>query len=154
MPVQYINFIISVLVGACALGACSGPGLSEEQRKNVAEEKERRKPKKVDDGMLIDQALIWGRAITDTATVNSKGDGWELIFIKKEHIGKEKLSTKEDEVWEAYQYMIERGGTPGENVQTEGDKVIYSLPVLDKEDGQLSGMWFVRIEKKALVLSL
>ncbi len=136
------------------MGACSGPGLSDEQRKNIAEEKERRKPKKVDDGMLIEQAMIWGRAITDTASNPTTGEGWELILIEKEGQSVEKLSPKEEEIWVAYHYMIENNGTPGENVQADGDRIIYTVPVFGKDDGHLTGMWLVRIEKKALVLSL
>lgn len=130
-----------------------GGSLSDEQRKAFKKEMEARQIKKVSEDEIFAKAFEMGRAYashlnTGNADSIAKSNGVAITFADSLSSG---LNEAQKSLLEAYKYTPNVSDL-NDNVQSAGDTIIYSAPVV--QNGALQGIWFIDIPKKKIVLAL
>lgn len=132
--------------------ACGG-GLSDDQRKALKEEMESREIKKIPEEDIVDATFEKGRKLLNAyqAGVDSalQNIGAEARLLRDTD---STASKKEWELLEAYKYSMTNGAQPTENVQRDGEMMVYTMPAI--ENDMFVGIYVVRIPRKEIVLEL
>jgi hypothetical protein len=157
-----LGYLILVL-----MVACQGK-LSDEQRKQMKEQMELHKIKRVTEVEITEAAYARGRSIM-VEIESCKNDSVKLDSVLKAHHGKVRwiipdathATMLEQQLINAY--VAEHSGAPQDNVQkvhtTTGhsDSLLYTKPVIiTMPDGsdRLEGAWNIWLSKKELILSI
>lgn len=125
-------------------------GLTNEQRKALKDEMEKREIKKISQEEIYEKAMAQGKAVFEKLqaknnTEKLKGEcKCEIVFSESE-IG---LSEKSKALYQAYKY----DPSGEDNIQKEAEKLIYSKPQV--ENDSLVGVWFITFEKKEITKML
>ena len=144
---RILFFCLILLITSC------GGSLSDEQRKALKKEMNDREIKKVSEEEIFEKAYVLGRSYvkqlkgTNSGAVARKNN-IQVRFADSTAIS---LPEKYRSIWEAY-ILAPEGTELKDNVQDNGDTLIYSSPVMDA--GQLKGVWLVDIPKRNVVLAL
>ncbi len=138
---------ISLLCVAC------GGGLSDDQRKALKEEMEQREIKKVAEEDVVDAAFKRGKELlvshqagADSVVINA---GAEVRLLLQNDSTASKV---EWELLEAYKYSMTQGAQPTENVQRDGEMMVYTMPAI--ENDMFVGIYIVRVPRKEIILNL
>ncbi|WP_157493895.1 hypothetical protein [Fulvivirga imtechensis] len=144
---RIVVFCLILLITGC------GGSLSDEQRKALKKEMENREIKKVSEEELFEKAYQLGREYvkqlrsTNSGAVAKKNN----VRVRFADSNNAELPEKYKGIWEAYIHAP-AGTQLEDNVQQNGDTLIYSVPVIEEE--QLKGVWLIDIPKKNVVLAL
>lgn len=143
--------------------ACGG-SVSNEQRQEMAQAREKQVIRKVSEAELLDAVLKQGRDVV-TRAEQFRGSAHKLDSLERITNVKIKWLTPyaddaleiEKQVIEAY-IMSSIEGTAPENTQLIGeDSLLYTKPVTElRSDGiqEVKGIWSLTFSKKQIILSL
>ena len=144
-----ILFILTVLAASC------GGGLSNEQRAQLKEEMKEREIVKISEDEIMVTALELGRTTYPQLLAHSESDSnfqetdfTYSIITNTTNIENELFA----EIFEAYNFAAQNGVIMDDNIQRDGDFLIYTIPYI-KED-LYEGVLFIRFEKKKIIQSL
>lgn len=144
--------LLTVICFSATLIGCGG-GLSEEQRKALKDEMEHREIKKVPEEHIVEATFKTGRKLlishqegVDSLLTNI---GASAYLLKKNDSTESKV---EWELLEAYNYSMTQGAQPAENVQRDGEMMVYTMPAI--ENDVFIGIYIVRIPRNEIILSL
>ncbi|TRX61394.1 hypothetical protein FNH22_04885 [Fulvivirga sp. M361] len=148
-----VRRLIMVVMGIAGLTACN-TSLTEDQRKALREEMDKREIRKISEHEIFRQALAMGKSMaekieSDSAYQWKKEDETSIkVLTMTDSTG---LTPTELKIWSAYAYAPERSA-PDDNIQKDGDEFfIYSKPV-GRDSSR--ALLLIRIAKKKVVLSL
>lgn len=141
--------IVSLLI----LFGCGGSGLTDEQRKALNEEMKSREIKKVEEEDVVTETFAIGKQLYQEYT-NGQDSLLNLYEAKVYRLKKDAIdsSEKDMELLEAYNYSLSQGGNLSENVQRDGEEMIYTLPFVEEE--MYEGIVVIRIPRKTIILNL
>lgn len=142
--------------------------LSDEQRRQMREQMELHKIRKISEPEIIEAAFAAGRQTIKTIE-KLQSDSAKLdsfLLSKKGSIhwvvpGQSNINEMEQQLIDAY--LAQASGTPQDNVQKirkdtgETDSLLYTYPVITKTAGGIEtfdGVWYVRLSKKDIILSM
>jgi hypothetical protein len=145
------QFIILIIL-AITICSCGGQ-LSDEQRKAMQEEQQRREIKKVTDQQIMQAALETGRNIREALSASGSMDSLEQAYDARirfftDTSGQDPI---ESELWSAYQASLEQGETPEDNVQRDYPDYLYYT--YWQSSDSLPGMISVRMSRKEIILN-
>ncbi|HYG04420.1 MAG TPA: hypothetical protein VD927_18365 [Chryseosolibacter sp.] len=159
---KFLIFLAAVCVVAC------GGKLSEEQRKEMREQMELHKIRKVSEVQITEAAYAEGRKIialindnpSDSIKIDSliKASGGRVRWVAPKSTNAHLL---EQQLVEAY--LNNESANMQDNVQKfrngaiESDSILYTFPVMIKRaDGsdELKGVWNIWLSKKQLILGM
>jgi hypothetical protein len=132
------------------LVSCEGK-LTDEQRKALKEEMKDREIKKVSEEQIFNKALEQGKTVmADLNSGKSIDEATKLCACKISYIEGDNrtLSKVEKDLYDAYSYNPQET----DNIQKDGDLLIYSRPFVHGDS--LSGIWFIKFEKRDIVMAL
>ncbi len=153
------SFFISVLL---ILFACSDGKVDTSK---VQAEMKAREVKVVPEAKILERAFALGDSLLKTVD-QTKGlskawgvyQSWKIddvtincsIYSLKTMYDMEE---KEKQVFDAYRYSAQNKQTADPNIQRlPGEVMVYNAPYV--KDGQLVGMWSIKLPRKSIILSL
>lgn len=175
-----------VILLCLALAACGDRNTSVIDRE-VLNEMEEREPKRVMPDQLVAEAYRQGRTMAERLLVvplsgSLKSDSLSLAsFLSQQsydtlparvvwiddRYDSVKLTTYEQQIWDAYRYSAAQGDPLADNVQRlAGDSLLYTQAVVLTDSlarrfpaspdtvGQLVGMWSITLPKRKVVLGI
>jgi hypothetical protein len=160
MKVKLNHLILPLLT---LLYGCGG-SLSNEQRQEMKEGREKQEIRKVTEAELISKTMERGKAIVNQAE-EIKTNTQQLkklaitnnIKLKWVQVGSGDALEVEQQIIDAY-IMSSAGGDLPDNVQLYGeDSLLYTKPVMNVlPDGafEIKGMWSLLFSKRDLILSM
>ena len=158
MRIKYLLFPLVTLIYGC------GGSLSNEQRQELKEGREKQEIKKVTEAELISEAMEQGKTIVALAEA-VETDSEQLKKLRTEKkvklkwiaIGSSDALEVEQQIIDAY-IMSSAGGDLPDNVQLYGeDSLLYTKPVMNVlPDGafEIKGMWSILFSKRDVILSM
>lgn len=145
---RVIVFFITASLMAC------DASLSEKERQTLKKEMEQREVKKVSEDDIIAETFEQGKKLVREYESDSSDSLLTKMNASIIQLGKND-STDNETYWkliEAYKYNLTQGGQLSDNVQRDGDYLIYTAPYI--ENDEFAGIYLVRIPKKEIVLSM
>ncbi|MTI22484.1 hypothetical protein E1176_15740 [Fulvivirga sp. RKSG066] len=143
---------VYMLLCLLLLASCGG-SISDEQRKSLQQEMKDREIKKVQEEDIVAKTFELGKEIhrqylsgNDSLQKTLKTD---LYIIEK---GDSVEKKKDWEIFEAYEYSLTNGAPLSDNVQRDGEEMIYTYPLVIEDE--FAGIYVIRIPRKQLVLNL
>lgn len=158
MTIKHLLLPLVVTLYGC------GGSLSNEQRQELKEGREKQEIKKVTEAELISGAIERGKKIV-TQAEEIRTDSQQLKKLGFEHkvklkwiaIGSSDALDVEQQIIDAY-IMSSAGGDLPENVQLYGeDSLLYTKPVMNVlPDGafEIKGMWSILFSRRDIILSM
>jgi hypothetical protein len=158
MKLKHLVLPLVVLLNSC------GGSLSNEQRQELKEGREKQEIRKVTEAELISETMERGKAIiTQAEEIKTNSQQLEKLAItnniklKWVQPGSGGALEVEQQIIEAY-IMSSVGGDLPDNVQLYGDdSLLYTKPVMNVlPDGafEIEGMWSLLFSKRDLILSM
>jgi len=143
---------IAVICISCLYMSCGG-GLSDEQRKALKNELEEREIRKIPEEDIVEATFKKGRKLlaqyqAGADTLLNKLEVDARILKKNDST----TSKVEWELLEAYKYSMTQGAQPAENVQRDGEVMVYTMPLI--ENNMFEGIYVIRIPRKTIVQDL
>lgn len=141
---------IAVICIACLSFACGG-GLSDDQRKALKNELEQREIKKIPEEDIVEATFKQGRKFLTYYQAGADS----LLREIDARILKKNDSTASEVEWnllEAYKYSMTQGAQPSENVQRDGEVMVYTMPLI--ENDMFVGIYVIRIPRRTIVQEL
>ncbi len=132
--------------------ACGG-GLSDDQRKTLKDEMEQREIKKIPEEAIVEATFEKGRMLLEHYQAGADSllskMNIEVSRLKKNDSTASKV---EWELLQAYKYSMTQGAQPSENVQRDGEDMVYTMPFI--ENDTFEGIYIIRIPRKTIVQDL
>lgn len=132
-----------------------GGGLSERQRNSIKEEMGNREIKKVRENEIMTSALEKGREAYKKLINSSNPDSLAGTMNLKQYTITENSNIDNElefKIYEAYDYSAKNGVMLSDNIQRDGEELIYTVPYI--EDELFKGVFVIRMKRKEVVLGL
>lgn len=144
---RVIIILLIVIITGC------DASLSKKERKSLKDEMTQREIKKISEDHIIAETFVQGKRIIN-AYENGSDSLLNSMNATLTKLGKND-STNNETYWkllEAYKYTLTQGGQLSDNVQRDGDYLIYTVPFVQNDE--FAGIYLVRIPKKEIVLAI
>ncbi|UII28146.1 hypothetical protein LVD15_06905 [Fulvivirga maritima] len=146
-----------ILLGLIIMAASCGGNLSNEERKALHNEMNERAIKKISEESIFEKALDDGRTIlsslnSDSVALTEVVSACKCTVKRVNNVGEPDLNETQKSIWDAYKYVAAHPSQLGDNVQKDGEDLLYSAPIV--EGDSLLGVWFISFSRKEIILSL